>query len=77
VSELTAAEQFEVMREALDAVVVRKARGRREPVADRTFLYGTGTVEHLLPAPANGWALRPFDFAAADAAAAVTPASAA
>jgi len=76
-SELTAAEQFEVMREALDAVVVRKARGRREPIADRTFLYGTGTVEHLLPAPTNGWALRPFDFAAADASAAVTQADAA
>ncbi len=66
-SELTATEQFEVLREALDAVVVRESRGRREPVAARTSLYRTGTVEHLLPCATNGWELRPLGFAAAAA----------
>jgi hypothetical protein len=69
--ELDRAEQFEILREALDAVIVSKTERRGQPVEERVALYAAGTVGHLLPSKANDWRIRPFDFSAADLAASV------
>ena len=64
--DLAPAERFEVIREGMGAVVVRKARRRGEPIHERARIYAAGTVEHLLPSKANGMRLMAFDFGAAD-----------
>ncbi len=65
-SELTATEQFEVLREARDAVVVRQSRGRREPRRPHLPL---PDQDGRAPAPVRDerLELRPFGFAAAAA----------
>jgi DNA invertase Pin-like site-specific DNA recombinase len=65
-SDLTAAEQFEVIREGISAVMVRKAQVRRQPIEERIEIYPAGTVDHLFPSKANDWRITPFDFAAAE-----------
>jgi site-specific DNA recombinase len=64
-SDLTAAERFEVIREGLSAVVVRKAQTRGQAIEERAEIFPGGTVDHLLPSKENGWHITPFDFAAA------------
>jgi site-specific DNA recombinase len=74
--DLTPAEQFEVMRAGLGAVVVRKAAYRGQPIDERVQCYPYGSVDHLVPSKENGWILTPFDFAAADEAVSATVAAA-
>ncbi len=65
-SELARGEQFEVMREGLSAVIVRKAERRGQPVEERVSLYAGDTVDGLLPSKDNDWRITPFDFVAAE-----------
>jgi hypothetical protein len=65
--DLSTAEQFEVMREALDAVIVRRATRHRQPPEERVSLYRAGTLGDLLPPHRGARRPQPFDFDAADA----------
>jgi hypothetical protein len=67
--DLSTAEQFEVMREALDAVIVRRATRNRQPPEERVSLYRAGTLGDLLPPHRGARRPQPFDFEASEAAA--------
>jgi len=71
-ADLTAAERFEVIREGLGAVIVRRAGRRGQPIEQRARIYAAGTVDHLLPSKADGMRLTPFDFDAAELAVSAT-----
>jgi DNA invertase Pin-like site-specific DNA recombinase len=67
-ADLDPSERFEVVRQAIGAVMVRKAQYRGQPFEERVRVYAVGVVDHLLPSRSKDFAITPFDFAAADAA---------
>jgi hypothetical protein len=67
-ADLDPSERFEVVRQAIGAVMVRKAQYRGQSFEERVRIYAAGVVDHLLPSRSKDFAITPFDFAAADAA---------